>query len=648
MSQIKILDALTANQIAAGEVVERPASVVKELCENSIDAHAKRIVVEIRQGGVEYISVTDDGKGMDKEDLILAFEPHATSKISEIQDLLHLKTKGFRGEALASIASVSKIFAKSKAYDASEAYALQLEAGTLLHFEETLPIQGTQIEVKDLFFNTPARYKFLKKDSTEAEKVREVVLRLALAHPHIAFVFISNHKTLFSTPGNGVLEDAVYALLGAKFLQDLILISPLEEEGIKIFGFIGQPEAAKRSRTSQYFYVNQRFVKSQTLSAAVDQVYQHRLMKGLYPSCILFLEVDGHLVDVNVHPQKLEVKFSDSGSIFKRLIHVIEAALEVHIRPPHQSTQKAYQVYQDLYQEFFNESSPPQKLISGSSPIAVLQEKEEQPSHSIPLTLSSSPKKEDTSLVSEAVSEVFLWPDEEKEEPKVLSKAAHERAFQAKQSSYLDIPSTPLKTEGGLKLSHLKYIGSAFNTFLIFEDKQTLWWIDQHAAHEKIIFEQLYGTYQKEKRVPVQHLLIPLEIYFSKQEMSKLEQERAQFLEMGLNFDVFSEESILLRTIPYLPEAYLPKEIFLDAVQFLSIQDKSIQKKSTDVFFYDYLAEVSCKAAIKANHSLSSLEIETLVKDLETLEQAHHCPHGRPLIIQISKQELERRFKRIL
>lgn len=654
MSQIKVLDPITANQIAAGEVVERPASVVKELCENAIDAEATHIKVEILQGGIEYIAVTDDGKGMDKEDLILAFEPHATSKIKDINDLLTLQTKGFRGEALASIASVSRIHVRSKAREEENAYQMDLEAGVLQDFQRSPSIAGTKIQVKDLFFNTPARYKFLKKDATEADKVREVVLRLALAHPNISFEFFSNQKLLLQTPGNASLEDTVYALFGQKFLSDLISLQVWEEENLKIYGLIGQPEAAKRSRTHQFFYVNQRFVKSPTLSSAMDQVYQHRLMKGLYPSCILFVELSGDAVDVNVHPQKLEVRFSDAQNIFQKVYHTLEKSLEKNTRPPYESASSYERKYQSLYADFF-EKKEVKEMQAEKTSFADVQEdlspkekKELSSFQSKDLVTSFVPKNDVFSSKIEKIQEPaenYLFSEEQ---APLLSKAEHERQFSQKQEHFFEVPKAPLKQEQKRKLSSLKYVGSAFSTFLILEEEETLWLIDQHAAHEKILFEKFYKEYQNFKTLSSQTLLLPIEMHFSKTEIKTLEEQKSFFEKTGLHFELFSDESILLRSVPFLPEAYLPVDIFHDVFAFLQAEMKLEKNKSFDAFFYDFLAEVSCKAAIKANQNLSELEIKTLLDDVENLENAYHCPHGRPLIIQITKKELEKRFKRIL
>lgn len=667
MAKIKILDPATANQIAAGEVVERPASVIKELCENSIDSGATQINIEIFNGGISKMIVSDNGCGMDKEDLILAFEEHATSKIRSIDDLQKLSTKGFRGEALPSIASVSKVKARSKTAESDTAYEIEYEASEVLNISPISANVGTKIEVKDLFFNIPARYKFLKKDQAETEKIKELILRLALSHPSISFKLFSNGKLILQSPGNGKIEDAIYALLGKFYLNDLIKIPDADfdnNQEIKVYGYISQPDSYKRTRSGQYIFVNRRLVKSSTVNQALDQAYEHRLMKGQYPSCVLFIDLLPDLIDVNVHPQKLEIRFADSSKVFKKIYHLLDSVLKVYFRPPMNKkvedityTKKSNSdlfIYNSLLQA--DSKSFTHKNISDKQ--AAFSDKLYQNIDLNEDLIKADQDlfiEENANILAEIKKDSFSKIDKQ-ETDLILSdiKVGESKLeYQIQKETYIrenyaQSKLAPLGVNVKLPLSAMKILGIAFDTFIILEDHELLWLIDQHAAHEKVLFEKFYNKYLKEKKFLKQNLLLPLDINLSSQEIALLYENLELAEEFGLEFDKFSENSIVLRTVPYLHSSYKDERILTDFIEFLTNKDHSAAIASSDKFYYELLSSVACKAAIKAGQKLSDMEIKSLLKDLDKLEYAYHCPHGRPLIIQMTKSELERRFKRLL
>lgn len=723
MSKIWILDPVTASQIAAGEVVERPASVVKEMCENSLDAAASQISIHIEKGGIESIQIEDNGQGMDKEDALLAFEAHATSKLRKIEDLNQLKTKGFRGEALASIASVSRIHLETCLQGEKEGTKLFLEAGHLEDFQTIAARQGTKILVRDLFFNTPARYKFLKKDSTEADKIKDVVLRLALAHPQVSFRLYAKNKLLLKSPGTGKLEDAIYALLGKEYLDACIPLPEVEENAIRLKALIGQCSAARSSKSGQYFFVNGRSVKSPTLNKVLERVYEHRLMKGKYPLALLYLDLPGHLVDVNVHPQKLEVRFAEEGEVFRFLYHALDTALMKDYIPPHQApkmrkvpsdlfnyttqtkkeeenlskrehnhkfTQAQTAFWKDLVaiptelkeeakqehkentlclvrdeeENSFNnahlfeqkkaQSISDSRLIekkegieelASSAPSATKNALEDSPSFNMNAK-PSSPTRYEEHNVSDHLDtfssgkEVSRTLSQEKHQGNMSNLQVAEECPKAYSLHPMQDEERPLHT--------LPYVGTAFNTYVILEDKETLWYIDQHAAHEKILFEKFYHTYKEQGSFPKQNFLVPQEIFLTPEEFQTLEKCKNDLDILGFEVELFSEHSILLRSQPLLVDSYQSQTMLQDALSYFMKQYKLEKEAALDTFMRDYLAEVACKAAIKANYAMSEHERIDLLKAIEKLEEAFHCPHGRPLLIQMSKTELERRFKRLL
>lgn len=589
MNRIHLLDTQTANSIAAGEVVERPASVVKELIENALDAGASVISAEIRQGGVSLIRISDNGSGMSRDDAMLSFARHATSKISTIEDLDSIATMGFRGEALASIGAVAKVRLETRQPGDAEGTWLQIHGGVMLDSGVFGGPSGTTITVENLFYNVPARFKFLRKDTTEAGAVTDVIERLALARPDVSFRLLSNNQEILHTPGNNDLTSTVYAVYGKQVATACLPVSG-SQSPLKLQGLVGRPDLARNSRAQQSFFVNGRLVRSKAMTAALDEAYQTLLMKGKYAFAVLFLELPPQLVDVNVHPQKMEVRFWNDQEVFRMIYHTVKSDL-----------------------------------------------------------LDAAGVSESNSVRSESV---------------ILPSAEPQPAAPQQQSGQQTLPvgtvaqpllriSEPVQTyqQSVLKINDLgraRLIGQLFNTYLLMELDQEMLLIDQHAAHEKILFEALLTRRReqinKHGMIPVQPLLVPLVIEFSRQEMQFLLSESDKFIQLGFEYDVFGPTSVALRSYPDSGRHQLLAEpAFRMAVTTLLGEPLNDEEKIAD-FYYS----MACKAAVKAHDSLQQTEIEQLLADLQLLENPYQCPHGRPVVVRLTRHELEKRFKRIV
>lgn len=594
---IRVLDQQTANSIAAGEVVERPASVVKELVENALDAGASVISAEIRQGGISLIRVTDNGCGMNREDALLSFARHATSKIRQIEDLDNIATMGFRGEALASIASVARVRMETREIDADEGTLLQISGGEMLDCSRSGCPAGTSISVENLFYNVPARFKFLRKDATEAGAVTDVIERLALARPDVSFRLISNQQGILHTPGNNDLISTVYAVYGKQIAAGCL---PVEgsQSPLRISGLVGRPDMPRNSRAQQSFFVNGRLVRSKTMTAALDEAYQTLLMKGKYAFAVLFLDVPPQLVDVNVHPQKMEVRFWNDSDVFRMVYHALKTTLnagagvsaEEIIAPAVAQPEPAIAAEPEIYQ------APSVPSTSG------LPIREFTPVYQPPLPISVNTET---------------------------------------------VPvQTPLLKINDLERARL--IGPLFDTYILMELDQELLLIDQHAAHEKILFEELLAQHQmaksKHEAPAAQNLLVPQIIEVSRREMQFLQSEPGKFQLLGFDFDVFGATEIALRSFPDTGRhALRPEQAFKMTLETLMTDNLDNEDKIADYYY-----SMACKAAVKAADRLKPQEIDRLLADLRQLENPYQCPHGRPVIVRMTKYELEKRFKRIV
>lgn len=631
MGKIVILDENTANQIAAGEVIERPASVVKEMVENSIDAGATQITVEIRNGGISYIRVTDNGNGIEGDDLEFAFERHATSKIRRIEDLDSLTTMGFRGEALASVASVSHLEATSKTRESSVGNTLKIEGGRVVSIAQAGCPDGTTFIVRNLFYNTPARYKFLKKDSTEAGYVSDIIERLALANPGISFKFIQNGQTQLHTPGNHDLLSTIYSIFGKEIASSLIPVD-YSTDGFSLTGFIGKPEIARGNRNSQYIYLNGRYIKNRILSKALEDSYKTRLMQNKFPFCVLMISTSPRNYDVNVHPQKLEVRFANENAVYSLVYHGCESAL----------------LGQSMIRSFepgLKEEKPETIQVSKQEEIRPIPEIKTVKTVYVPETKQESlfeekrPVVEPPRFIEKTTRPVFIEKTE-----------THDAVKEAKkEEEKISEPTEPFRDNepavsgnSATELLEATIVGQAFDTYILLQRGDNLYIIDQHAAHERIRFETLKNRLQKEESFS-QSLLEPYIIKLNSNEFGFVMSKLDEFNKIGFEIEAFGLNTVIVRSVP---DFY---DTSFSAQDFIEILDRWSQTGAKQTGISDEaLFMISCKGALKANRSMSREEIRGLVESLAAMENPYTCVHGRPIILTLDKKEFEKRFKRIV
>ena len=608
MARIHVLDKSVSNMIAAGEVVSRPASAVKELIENAMDAGAKNITVEIKNGGISFLSVTDDGSGIEEDDILTAFMPHATSKIASAKDLGSIMTYGFRGEALSSIAAVSRITLVTKTLDADEAVKLELEGGEVKGSETVGAKTGTHIAVSDIFFNTPARYKFLKKDSAEAAAVTDVVQKAALSRPDISVRYISSGREAFKTQGDGNLLNAVYSLFGGDIAKHMIKVD-YSDSGVRVTGYSGTAAVARPNRNMQIFFVNGRSVVSRTVSFALSEAYKNQLTVGRFPSAVLNIEVDPSAVDVNVHPSKTEVKFTDEKAIYDAVYWGVKNML--YEKP-----------YVPAVESITKKQAEPVRPAQTEAP------KEQNPivAH-VQKSLDTFGKKSGfhkIEPVKKEASKTFAAEERVKYEPKPEEKPAQQ-------------------TIAAEETDDFTLIGQIFDTYLIAQKGSDMLLIDQHAAHERLNYEALKKK-RDENEPAGQLFLVPEVISLSDSDMVVWEENREFFKSIGFETDKMGENDIMIRSAPYGTDVSDSGDVIREILTLLS--DKRHDNRRT------YLEEramytVSCKAAIKANMAISPLEQRELIKKVLALPGINTCPHGRPIMIKMTKEKIEKEFKRI-
>lgn len=683
MAKINILPKHIAELIAAGEVVERPASVVKELMENSIDAGATAITLEIKNGGVTYIRITDNGCGIDREDVPNAFVSHATSKICNENDLNSIFTLGFRGEALASIAAVSRteILTKSANQDSGTAYAVS--GGTQVKYEPAGCPDGTTIIVRDLFYNTPARMKFLKKDVSEANAVAEVVDRIALSHPEISIRFIREGKQALITPGDGKLISAIYSIFGRAFADSLLPVN-YELDGIRVEGYTCKPHSARPSRSMQYFYLNNRYIKSRSCIASMENAYKNSVMVGKFPSCILNITVPPHTVDVNVHPAKTEVRFSDERRVSSAVYYAVKSAIEELDKAPqvdlakiNKLTQKAMpETVQITMQEIAQPSQAPaavlkepvkiepktknytknsprdfwNKMTSGEFQQSVSSGEIENPyiKHRDEPDLVSSFKKkvqsepikaqnkekltDNLSVRPEKVDNVSVKQQEvlSDSSEKIVSAAQPDKPIEFKAVKEKDLPPKPLRL-----------LGEAFKTYIICEYDGKLCLIDKHAAHERIIYNKLRKN--AEDNTSSQVLLTPITVTLSKSEYDVVVSNFQAFTKAGYLVEDFGSGVVIVRECPMLISADEIEDTVIEIARYLSENRTNTEPEKIDRIYHT----AACKAAIKAGYKNSTAEMKVLAEQVLYDDNVRYCPHGRPVLIELSKYELEKNFGRI-
>lgn len=608
MARIHVLDKSVSNMIAAGEVVSRPASAVKELIENAMDAGAKNITVEIKNGGISFLSVTDDGSGIEEDDILTAFMPHATSKIASAKDLYSIMTYGFRGEALSSIAAVSRITLVTKTLDADEAVKLELEGGEVKGSETVGAKTGTHIAVSDIFFNTPARYKFLKKDSAEAAAVTDVVQKAALSRPDISVRYISSGREVFKTQGDGNLLNAVYSLFGGDIAKHMIKVD-YSDSGVRVTGYSGTAAVARPNRNMQIFFVNGRSVVSRTVSFALSEAYKNQLTVGRFPSAVLNIEVDPSAVDVNVHPSKTEVKFTDEKAIYDAVYWGVKNMLyeKPYVPAVESITKKPAEPVRPAQTEALKEQNPIVAHVQKSLD-----------------TFGKKSGFHKIEPVKKEASKTFAAEERVKYEPKPEEKPAQQ-------------------TIAAEETDDFTLIGQIFDTYLIAQKGSDMLLIDQHAAHERLNYEALKKK-RDENEPAGQLFLVPEVISLSDSDMVVWEENREFFKSIGFETDKMGENDIMIRSAPYGTDVSDSGDVIREILTLLS--DKRHDNRRT------YLEEramytVSCKAAIKANMAISPLEQRELIKKVLALPGINTCPHGRPIMIKMTKEKIEKEFKRI-
>lgn len=640
MNPIIVLDQNTANQIAAGEVVERPSSIVKEMIENSIDAGADKISIELSKGGISKIKISDNGCGIPKEDSYLAFERHATSKITCIDDLNTINTMGFRGEALASIAAVSKVELISKTADDEIGYRLVIEGGEVISMEDFQCNIGTTFIVKDLFYNTPARYKFLKKDSSEASFVSDIVSRLALTYPNVAFSLkgaTSNNNYSIRTNGNGDLHTIIYNLYGRDIANNSFKVEYAQDD-IKISGFVGNNTVAKATRTWQTAIVNNRYVKSQIVSKAVSEGMATWIMKGKFPFFVLNISIPNSMVDFNVHPAKTEVRFSSEQNIFHHVYYAVLNSVTSHIDEQKQKASEKPVI------EFRKAPHVSFDVKSKSEPVGIEADvKSEDSSLSILDLLFNANKDKDIetpTMVCEHSTDGYDISNNQSNS-KQINSDNHLADSEFKQIELVDT-NTKDDTVTIFDISNAKYVGQVFKTFLLFELDDVLYAIDQHAAHERINYETIKAQFESSE-ILTQQLLVPVTFDLSIAEAEAVNNNLEYFNKLGFEAEMFGERTVIIRGCP------ITVETTKVSLAFTEILSKIIDNNAVNEIVNEYaIYTIACKASIKANQSLSGEEANALLRELLNANSPLTCPHGRPTITMMKKSQFERLFKRIV
>ena len=744
MGKIVLLDELTINQIAAGEVIERPASVIKEMVENSIDAGATQITVEIKNGGISYIKVTDNGKGITEDDLEMAFERHATSKIRSAEDLNTVVSMGFRGEALASIAAIARVEMVSKTKEQQNGYKVVVEGGNVLEKSEAGCPTGTSITVTNLFYNTPVRYKFLKKDFTEAGYIEDAITRIALVHPEIAIKLINTGKTIIQTNGNGDLKTVIYSIYG-KDVAGALIETDYTYENMHIYGVVGKPEIARSNRANQIFFVNKRYIKDKALSSAAEKAYKGMIPIGKFSFLVLNIEMNPSKVDVNVHPAKLEVRFEEENLVFKAVYHAIKDALlkaELVANTEHTSSEKRiesglfgskvinqnnepisisnnekdnqiekketiieqiYKARQIAEQDDKKISEPIQNKeeknetleISGIEKSQEVLKKLQEMKQKLLQETSEAKEKNETNLntkeeikynedtetnkeinetkekVEEESTTYNLENEKKIEEENVTleEKTIQPQEYTQKfEEMYLKLFGTkPVKEKeeepkeqekvddiavlGNTSVfdnieeyqkPNYKFIGIVFNTYIIIEIDKEMYIIDQHAAHERILYEKVKANYYNEESKDSQLMLLPDIITLSHKEMEIAKDNMQMFRKAGFMIEEFGENTIKLTGVPEMCLDLETKEMFLETLDEINSVSRTAKQEIEERF----ISTIACKAAVKANMALTKEEVDSLMNKLLVLPNPFTCPHGRPTAIKMSKYDIERKFAR--
>ena len=617
MSKIALLDEQTIDKIAAGEVIERPASIVKELLENAIDAGANAITVEIKEGGISLIRITDNGSGIEPDQVRLAFLRHATSKISKAEDLQRVTSLGFRGEALASIAAVCQVELITKTTDSLTGIRYLIDGGKEKGFEEIGAPCGTTFLVRNLFYNTPARKKFLKTPQTEAGYVNDIVERIALSHPEVAFKFITNNQMKLHTSGNYHLKDIIYNIYGREIAGNLLPVSA-KMTGVRLTGFVGKPVISRGNRNYESYFVNGRYVKSSIISGAIEDAYHTFMMKHKYPFTVLCFEMDGELLDVNVHPTKMELRFSNQEEVRQFVYDAVKNTL----------THKEMIAQVSVGKE--EKSSKPEQDLSRKISIPEPFEAKRRV---------ASVLKEDASIYGQGADTFTSLQKQFATTPSVdEGNQIFTRLDKPQQMELFD--SKLLSKEN---VCEHKIIGQLFDTYWLVEFREQLFIIDQHAAHEKVMYERFKKSLAKHEYAS-QRMDPPVILTLNMGEAALLKKYMDRFVQMGFEIEEFGGREYALRAVPDQLYGLADKELFLEMLDSLEDHGESSSLEAID----DKIASMSCKAAVKGNMRLSLPEIHALIDELLRLDNPYNCPHGRPTIISMSKYDIEKKFKRVV
>ena len=725
MGNIVLLDDLTINKIAAGEVIERPASVVKEMVENSIDAGATVINIEIKNGGISYIRISDNGKGISKDDMEIAFERHATSKIRSASDLEVVKSMGFRGEALASIAAISHVEMISRTEDEQTGNKIVVEAGDVKSFDEIACPKGTTITVTNLFFNTPVRYKFLKKDFTEAGYIEDAIERIALVNPNIAIKLINSGKTVIQTSGNDKLQDVIYGIYG-KDIASSVLDVDYSYEDMKITGVVGKPEIARSNRGNQIFFVNKRFIKDKMLSGATEKAFKGLLPIGKFGFVVLNIDMEPSKVDVNVHPAKLEVRFEEENKVFKGVFHAIQDTLlkSELISSPEKEVEDKKEVVEEvkqngilgnlfrrkdnvtkfeqvntpnLVEEMYNArnniNSNIKDNVGADDPVRQINEVDNEKNSDITDTsigsiltdlqkmkvelqsdseninninvgggVSDDPQIKNYNNLSKKINELDSLNIPESFEtmyektfgeitPSKKEQIQEEKKeFDAydiiKEEDKISVFEEQEKYNDGEELKKskpvYKFIGIVFRTYIIIEIKDEMYMIDQHAAHEKVLYEKIKKNYYSNSEKECQMLLLPDVINLTPKEMDIARENIDIFKKAGFELEEFGENTIRLNGVPPMCYDMNTKDLFLEVLDEINTVARTARQEIEERF----IATVACKSAVKAHMKLTDQEVEKLIDELLVLENPFTCPHGRPTTIKMDLSDIEKKFAR--
>ena len=682
MPEIMLLNQETIDKIAAGEVVERPSSVVKELVENAIDAKATAVTVEIKEGGISFIRITDNGCGIEKKQVPIAFLRHSTSKIETVEDLSHIASLGFRGEALSSIAAVTRTELITKTADAEFGTRYVIEGGKEVSLEDTGAPNGTTFLVHQLFYNVPARRKFLKTPMTEAGHVQDLLMHLALSHPEVAFQFLNNGQEKLRTSGNGKLKDVIYNVYGRDVAANLIEID-YEKNGIHITGFLGKPIITRGNRNFENFFVNGRYVKSAMISKSVEDAYRDFVMQHKFPFAVLHFHLSGENVDINVHPTKMELRFSRQQEVYNTVFEAVHRTLlepeliqKAEVPDPVEQPERQAE-RPERVKKTFTSASTKDKEDTGS-PFLLRPRKENEKVTAAELikeskeTVKDDVQDEDyfirkmkervlsyhnrSSSAEVADRKEIFRADEQKdkiaEHVKYAVEAADktvapETAAAVQKSKPENGTQMDLFEENFLKRdirAEYKLIGQVFDTYWLVEFKDNLYIIDQHAAHERVLYERTLRE-MKSREFTSQYLSPPIILSLSMQEAQLLNENMDRFSRIGFEIEPFGGEEYAVRAVPDNLFSIAKKELLMEMIDDLT---EGLSTSMTPELIDEKVASLSCKAAVKGNNRLSAQEVDKLIGELLTLDNPYHCPHGRPTIIAMTKRDLEKKFKRIV